>query len=241
MIDEIPDITCIPDVEIIDLSHNKLKHIYNTTFDRLLRLRNLDLSYNDIKTIDPNSFQGKGRSIANINLSGCKLTEIDVSNFILENGFCEINFDSNSITTMTNLLDFKVKENTTYGEGGRVSFENCSLTQFVNFTDLGVDPINKFHKYFDIEFDTKGSVIGCDCVLFKLFETTFSYLERTWVDYRESNGTIECTTPEKLKGRQVHELVYNKPLRDEMICEVAVDCPKQCKCYDQPSFKTISC
>ena len=130
-IDEIPDISCVQSLELIDLSNNEIRYISNLTFNNLLLLRKLNLAQNVITTIDTNSFQGKARTISTINLSANKLTQADVSNGIFNNTFCEINLDSNLITEITNHAGFKVDNKSKYGNGGHITFHNSSLTQFL--------------------------------------------------------------------------------------------------------------
>ena len=233
VIDEISNISCLRNVEIIDLSHNKINRIYNTTFNDLPLLRKLDLSHNEIKTIDTNSFQGKGRTISSINLSSCKLTEYDVSNFIFNNTFCEVNLDENSLTEITNNADFKVAKNSIYGNDGTISMHQSNLLTFFNFTDLGFEPL-EIHKYLFISFKMEGLNIACDCLLFQLYERNFDFISRTW--FRKNNT---CTRPEYLKGLMAKDLVNNYTLRDNMVCDVKENCPKKCSCYDQPRFNHL--
>ena len=233
LIDEISDISCLQNVEIIGLSHNRINLIDNVTFNDLPLLRKLDLSYNDIKTIEVNSFQGKGRTISRINLSSCKLTEYDVSNVIFNNTFCELNLDANSLTQFSNNAGFKVDENSEYGNGGVLTLYDSNLLQFLNFTDLGFELVD-LYEHFYITVFMKGANIGCDCVLFQLFERGLTFIERTW--YKRNN---KCASPEILKGRLMGELMDNYTLRDNMVCEVKKDCPKKCSCYDQPRFNHL--
>ena len=113
-IDEIPDISCVQSLELIDLSNNEIRHISNSTFNHLRLLRKINLAQNAITTIDANSFQGKARTISTINLSANKLSHADVSNAIFNNTFCEINFDSNMITEITNHAGFTVDNKSKY-------------------------------------------------------------------------------------------------------------------------------
>ena len=156
------------------MSNNEITYISNLTFNNLLLLRKLNLAQNVITTIDTNSFQGKARTISAINLSANKLTQADVSNGIFNNTFCEINLDSNMITKFTNRAGFKVDHKSKYGNGGHITFHNSSLTQFLNFTDLGFE-LSDLYKHFYIAIEMKGADVGCDCVLFQLLERSLSF------------------------------------------------------------------
>ncbi|KAK3102583.1 hypothetical protein FSP39_012354 [Pinctada imbricata] len=231
----ISDISCLRDIETIDLSYNKLRFISNQTFSGLGKLRNLDLSFNEISHIDPNALQGKDRAIFNINLSNLKIKNIDVSNLLFEKGFCEINYDNNKVEKISNPSGFKVVPGKTYGKGGLLSLNNCSLTQFINYTDIGLENFSEYYKVFNYSFDTEGTEIGCDCILYPLLEKQLAELEKSWTTL-EKHRNLSCTSPESLKDVTIIDIVRHKSLREKMVCDKKENCPKECTCYEQPIY-----
>ncbi|KAK3103614.1 hypothetical protein FSP39_020535, partial [Pinctada imbricata] len=231
----IPDISCLMDIEKIDLSYNKLRFISNQTFGGLRKLRNLDLSFNEISQIDPNAFQGKFMAIFNINLSNIKIKKIDVSNLLFQKGFCKVNYDNNQVRKISNPSGFKIEAGKAYGKGRLLSINNCSLTQFINYSDIGLNDFTEYYKVFNYSFDTEGTEIGCDCILYPFLERQFDELERSWITLQR-HSNLSCSSPESLKNTTIVDIVKNKSLREKMTCEKKEHCPKKCTCYVQPTY-----
>ncbi|KAK3102121.1 hypothetical protein FSP39_008945 [Pinctada imbricata] len=163
-----------------------------------------------------------------------KLDSIDVTNFIFQKQFCEINFDGNPIESITNPTAFKIDKAKEYGLDGTISVKNCRLYQMMNLTDIGLDQPSEFYKYLKFSFDARDSNFACDCILAPILASELDRAQKFWVQLTEGYDNVTCMSPEKLKGVTVKYLVESGDL-DGMICDEPEHCPKGCDCYSQPS------
>ncbi|KAK3103539.1 hypothetical protein FSP39_019997 [Pinctada imbricata] len=229
-IETVSNISCLVIIEVIVLSHNEIKFISNTTLSSLRRLRHLNLSFNSMKTIDPNSLQGQDRSIFYINLSNNELETIDVTNVIFKNNYCEIDYDNNSqVQSFGNPTGFTVDRNTFYGETGTVSIANSSISRFLNVSDIGL--LGRNWNTFQFRIDMADAKLACDCLAADFMKMYVDALQKVWFS---QNRNVTCHAPDSLKGILVSDLVGSTK-RDYMICDAPENCPKKCNCYSQPS------
>ncbi|KAK3101671.1 hypothetical protein FSP39_005368 [Pinctada imbricata] len=156
---------------------------------------------------------------------------MDVTNILFQKGFCEIIYDDNPIEKFTNPSKFKVDTSKSYGGGGFFSMKNLILTQFINFTDLGLLNLAEYYKVFNISFDSKNTKLSCDCKLYPILESQFDYIQRGWTTFSDK---LKCGTPQGLTNTSVPDIANKKSLRGKMICERNDFCPRGCTCYEQP-------
>lgn len=79
-IGNVSDLSCLKILDTLVLKNNKLTHLFNTSFSTLTYLRNVDVSYNQIKTIDTGVVTSTLLAIQQFDIGYNQLTSFDVSN-----------------------------------------------------------------------------------------------------------------------------------------------------------------
>lgn len=228
----ISDLNCLTALDTLDLSFNRITHLSNASFTKLTHLRVVLLHHNRIKSMDSYVIAAKTMHLSKIDLSENDLETLDISNFISENPFCDIDYSGNVIEEITNINDAKLNTSKHY-EGGFVSLKGNLSHTFPDFNEiLNLDGIEQIGTFLDFRFDFRESSIGCDCVLEPLMEKSKDFVKTYWRDYFD----VKCDSPERLKGRSVVNLTL-----DDFICDLNPQdgCPFGCKCLDIPSQQTL--
>ncbi|XP_045465998.1 toll-like receptor 3 [Harmonia axyridis] len=91
----------IPNLEILDVSHNILRNI--VTISSLQKLKDLNLSWNQIKTVPPNTFF-KLKDLIALNLSHNKLSSLNTCLFCSLENLKLLDLSNNNIVTIEFLL-----------------------------------------------------------------------------------------------------------------------------------------
>ena len=230
----IENISCLINLDTFILTENQITYVRNTTFSGLALLRVLDLSKNMIKEVEPMVLSGAFTFIHFANFRENVMETVDITNIIIENPFCSIDYRDNQINALTNTILFEVDIQKVYGNGGYVDFGNNDFQTWINFTDLGFSDLTLIGKVMNFGFDIRGANWTCDCKMQPFLELVKPYLPKIWRDY----FNITCSHPPKLSGLSIAELVKSNRL-DYFICKISTThgCPQKCNCYEQPSEK----
>ncbi|XP_052818076.1 toll-like receptor 13 [Mya arenaria] len=228
----VPDISCLANLDTLNLRDNRISHLGNMSFSNLSRLRNLDISLNNIQTIDPKTLFTENVFLLRVNLSDNKLTVADVSNLVSLHPLCEVDLKSNEIESLTNNLGITLDTGLNYGPG----FINLQENHIFTFPDLQsllkLKDLNLFGKLLHFGFDLRGAPLHCDCHMQPYHSLAINSLKALWRDY----FAIKCTSPPELKDVLVFEL---DPF--DLVCELRIEdgCPKGCTCLDVPENDTV--
>ncbi|CAC5385266.1 unnamed protein product [Mytilus coruscus] len=221
-------ISCLSKLDRLDLSYNKIYQIYNDTFTLLTHLRILILTHNGLTKLDPFSVAGTSLSIGHLDCSWNNLTEIDISNIIPENDFCEYKFNSNEITKFVNKGGFSLNKDKIY-EGGLVELTGNLFSKFIDFEDLGIKDLKILGTLMSFGFVLSDAKFDCDCHMTPYLELAEPILKKIWRDY----FNMSCWNPPEYQGLSIPGLVIQKKL-DLFICNITKECPRYCRCYHQP-------
>lgn len=112
------NISCLMNLDTLLLARNEISHVKNETFSGLSLLRVLDLSDNVIKVLEPNTLSDTSLFLHNVNFRKNQMQTIDITNVVIENPFCKIDYTENKITDLTNEASFQIDPNKVYGDGG---------------------------------------------------------------------------------------------------------------------------
>ena len=107
-ISDIGNITCLLQLDTLDISHNNIKYIRNTSFTGLSELRVLNASYNKITQLDLMTTNGPTLQIFRADFSNNNLSTLEISNFISEKNFCNRDFSKNKIQKFVNTNGFEL-------------------------------------------------------------------------------------------------------------------------------------
>lgn len=83
---EIGNLTCLKALSIVDFSHNRITKMSFFDFHGLEKLYDVNLSYNNIRTLDPGTFAKLG--VQFLDLSHNNLFSIDFTNVFVPKSFC---------------------------------------------------------------------------------------------------------------------------------------------------------
>lgn len=229
---KLENINCLSNLDTLILRQNQIKTIHNDTFLRMTHLRVLDLAENEIKHIEPKAISDSSIGMYLVDFSKNLLTQIDITNMVIKQPFCEINYEKNQITELTNILSIEFNTDTTFGDGGFVNFEDNSFTTFPDFTKLGISDLKLLGKVLGFGFDFRGCKFTCDCKMEPFLELSKDIIKKIWRDYFD----IKCFNPPELANQSIAWLTKEGQL-DQFICNVSKsdNCPSGCHCYQQPS------
>lgn len=226
------NISCLKNLDTLVLARNKITQVKNETFSGLSLFRVLDLSNNVIKVLEPNTLSDTSLFLHSANFRQNQMQTIDITNVVIENPFCKIDYTDNKMTDLTNEVSFRIDPDKIYGDGGYVDLADNMFQTWINFTDLGFYDLNLFGKVISYGFDLRGANWTCDCEMQPFLEKVKPYLGKIWRDYYN----ITCTEPPELSGISIADMTMKNKL-DNLICNISVSsgCPLGCHCYEQPS------
>ncbi|VDH98903.1 Hypothetical predicted protein [Mytilus galloprovincialis] len=213
---------------------NKIEYLRSDTFSGMKYLRNIDLSYNRLRYIEPGLLLNMAASLLNFDVSNNLLTTVDITNILWENqpAFCETDFSFNKITSISNQLDWTCKRNTQFGYGGYVNLSNNNLSHFVKFYKIGFRNIFFLGKLLSYGFDLRENNWICDCQMYLLASKSSILLDKMHRSYFE----VTCHSPPELKNVLLIDIIKHQSL-DRLICNLTIAdrCPPKCRCFYQPS------
>ncbi|XP_052791878.1 protein slit-like [Mya arenaria] len=172
------------------------------------------------------------QSIFFADISNNQLPVLDVSNLMSLFPFCSIDYTSNVIEHLVNELDFTLDPEKHYGPGF-VHLNENAFEQFPDFADLlNLESLQQLGQLISFGFDLRGLDLKCDCNFEPFRDLAIAIKETLWHDYMN----ITCKSPENLKGKTA---VYVNPLLLNCTLEREDNCPRNCKCVDQPYTNTV--
>ncbi|KAK3584021.1 hypothetical protein CHS0354_025098, partial [Potamilus streckersoni] len=226
----ISNISCLINLEILNLKGNELRSLSNTTFMHLKQLISLDLSENKIMEIEPYAVVGPNLNISYMNASNNNLPSVDITNIVMSGPFCIRDFSNNQVSKLTNLLDIVFDTNKTYGPGIVTLKDNPFLT-WPEFDKLGFPNLSELGALFHFNLNFKGANFTCDCKMEPFLSLAEDVINKIWTNVHDVN----CTNPPNLKDISIVNLTRNGRL-DEFVCPIDAEsgCPPKCNCTEQP-------
>ncbi|KAK3599266.1 hypothetical protein CHS0354_012876 [Potamilus streckersoni] len=232
---DISNISFLKDLNELILDNNLITHISNKTFCGLTNLRRITVSRNLIKTIDTNTFSHPELNIHYFDASYNKLTSIDATNLFLDNYFCEMNYNNNTIKGIVNQQHFRLDKNNTYATG-LVSLASNALKYFPNLTEFGIEDYADIEKLVKIGLNLDViSNLDCDCSLVPYLTRVGS---KALIDFFGYWEKLTCKTPQKFENMSIKDLYYNANM-DDLVCDITEKCPSKCRCYDQQNREKL--
>lgn len=230
----IENIECLPNLSTLILKFNNISEIKNTTFSNSKNLRILNLSFNQIKSLEPNS-------LIHLNPNGCfydfsfnSLTEVDISNVLMARHFRNLSYRNNNITDIVNQQKFSLKVYTKQQHGGHINLSETKIST-INFHKLGVSKILDLEKG-GYSFSFEGNEWLCDCYMQSLLVVGDRHLSQIWPNYRNAL----C----KNFNRTIAEMqLYNYDYLGAFTCclRSTDKCPSECSCQQDSQKVVVNC
>ncbi|XP_063448743.1 toll-like receptor 13 [Mytilus trossulus] len=231
-ISDLATISCISTLDTLILKGNSVKYLKNNVFSGMRYLRVVDLSYNKLRTIQPELLLHIDGSLLHFDVSNNLMENIDITNIIWDKQdyFCVANFSHNIIKHMTNLKGWSCDIHSDLGRGGYVDFTYNNFTIFLNIAEMGFYDINLLGKLYFYSFDFRFNLWFCDCRFFPL--TSKSNIANQILG--SAHHGLKCYSPSEFHNKSVSDFVKEQ---DKLICNIsfADKCPPNCRCFYQPS------
>lgn len=239
---EIGNLTCLKALSIVDFSHNQITKISFSDFHGLEKLYDVNLSHNNIRTLDPGTFATLG--VQFLDLSHNNLFSIDFTNVFVPKSFCIMSFMNNHISQIINQNKIDVdRVHYNLGDGFMIDLRNNTMSNLPRPKTFG---LKSYSDYGQLVFNRysmrmQGNPIFFDCQVAKLLLAVYSSPEDN-ID-GAGNG-FTCTYPQNLNGYSIENDIIKKNRLDLLICQLnTTECPKGCDCYFQPYYNrsVINC
>ena len=239
-------LSCLEELHTLDVSYNRLTFIANTTFEKMTKLRLIDLSHNLIRDIEPFTFQQSNIHILSLNVENNLLTSVEWSNIFIFKPSCIVSYAHNAISNLTNrdrgYPDLKAfREN---GEiGGFIDLNNNSIS---TGPDPGIFGIKSKADYGIVSFDRfviqlKHNKLFCDCNLYPFCLHRLEYQQH----YIDGSGgkpyEFCCDRPAHMTGICSTSISnISRSLCDKFICNSTQhECIAGCHCFYRPTTDTF--
>ncbi|XP_052073865.1 slit homolog 2 protein-like [Mytilus californianus] len=227
------DISCVKSLDVLIMRRNRIEYLRNDTFFGMKFLRMIDLSYNNLRHIEPGILIHTAGSLLNFDVSNNFLTTVDVTNFLWEKqpAFCKTDFSFNEISSISNELHWTCKRNTQFGYGGMIIFSNNNFSHFANFSEIGFKNFFLLGKLLDYGFDFRENNWICDCRIYFFAFKASLVLDKQHRDYFE----LSCHYPPEFKNMLLIDFIKSQTL-ERLVCNLTIAdrCPPQCRCFYQP-------
>ncbi|CAC5367128.1 unnamed protein product [Mytilus coruscus] len=232
-IKDIDLVSCITFLDTFKLQHNLVEYLSNETFLHMRFLRVIDLSHNKLKFIEPGFLINVNGSLFQFDVSYNYLTTLDITNILwTQIIFCKADFSHNSISSITNKLNWKSQKNSEFSFFGSLDSSYNNLTYFSIFNENGLN-VKHAGKLFTWWIFVRGNQWICDCKVYP-----FAKLSEMIVKiYHRINFYMTCDSPRHLKKRTLFDIINNSDF-DQLICNLSLAerCPAQCYCFYQPAI-----
>jgi hypothetical protein len=199
----------------------------------LSHLSKVDLSNNDIHSIEPGTFNNDTIGLMELDVSHNSIQVLDVSNFVLPKTFCRISYASNKVHDFSIKAANPIMATDDLGDGGFLDFSNNSIKRVPNPKRFFLeDKLSSYGKIFFNRFIFKisGNPISCDCFLEEYLYQVRNIRDKFTID-GDSLGYF-CDLPSTLRGTSIVDLIYNNDF-DRLVCKL--HCPEGCSCVYQSS------
>ncbi|KAL4216583.1 Toll-like receptor [Mactra antiquata] len=231
LIRTIPDINCLERLDKLDLSNNRIIHVSNSSFNKLSRLRHLNLDRNKIKYLDINILSAPKLNLLSAYLSNNFIETLDISNVISSYPFCHIDYTNNYITKLVR-ENFVLDINKPPGPGF-VTLKGNQIKEFPNAKDLlNLASWDQIGILTLLGFDFRDIPLVCDCNVEPLVEVFIVHLY--WLDHMK---LLTCASPPEYAGMPLADLKI-----DQLVCNVSQEegcTTPECTCVDKPSEDTM--
>ncbi|XP_048751875.2 slit homolog 2 protein-like [Ostrea edulis] len=231
---KLEDIGCIHRLHSIDLSFNKITNIPSSLFRGLSFLSIVNLSNNDIHSIEPGSFNDETLGLIELDVSHNSMLVLDASNFILPKTFCRISYANNQVHDFSNKAAKPITETDKLGDGGYLDFSNNHIQRIPNPKRFNVR--NGYSVYGKLSFNRfifkiSGNPLSCDCFLEEFLWQVRNIRDNFVIDGDTLGYT--CYSPLSLRDTSVVDLIYKNDF-DSLVCQLH-HCPEGCSCTFQSS------
>ncbi|KAK5650601.1 hypothetical protein RI129_001630 [Pyrocoelia pectoralis] len=228
------------DTEKIDLQGNNITIIFETDFERLGKLRILQLTDNRIHTIEKDAFQDLV-NMERIRLNGNNIRHIPDNLFSTMSNLFRLDLSHNSITVIgrKTLRGITAIKNLQLDNNHLTCIDDLALRSFKdleiltlnnnNLTWIGKDMFSNMFRLRTLRLND--NLFHCDCQL--------SWLARYLRHSPRLAQYTRCNSPNHLKGQNVADLqdqefkcsgLVEKAISGECISEP--QCPHPCRCAD---------
>ena len=240
-------LSCLEELHTVDVSHNQLTYIVNTTFENMTKLRSIDLSHNLIRDIEPFTFQQSNIHILSLNVEHNLLTSVEWLNVVFLKPFCFVSYAHNIISNITNrdriFPDLKTFiEN---GErGGFIDFSNNSISTAPDPEIFGMKSKVDYHGMLSFDrfvIQLKNNKLFCDCNLYPLWSNALEHLKH----YDDNGGKLFdvcCDRPTHMTStcKTSVSKATSRSLLDRFICNSTQhECIAGCHCFYRPTTDTF--
>ncbi|XP_046354687.2 protein slit-like [Haliotis rufescens] len=229
MIVDVQDMSCLGKLDELKLERNLISSLKQDTFAGMFTLRILDLSQNNIHTMEVGTLGIHLPQLKSIDLSYNELETFDISNFNLYS-FCEMNLNNNKLRKLVNNESLKT-EMLEHRGPGMVDFQFNNLTIFPDWEQLNVGNISSLGLLSNWGFDIRDNHWICDCML-------YSFVMLAQKHYKAIDGrdyfNVRCENPPEYRGEIVIQMDPGK-----LVCNLTELCPSVCTCTGQPSVLNI--
>ena len=244
LLSQLRPLSCLEDLHTLDVRHNRLTFIANTTFENMTKLRFIDLSHNSIRDIEPFTFQQSNIHILALNIEYNSLTSVEWSNIFLLKPSCYVSYASNNISHITNRdrIYPDLKRFQQSGEtGGRIDLSNNSISTapdpalfgMKSKVDFGIVSFDRF------VIQLKNNPLLCDCNLYPPWSNGLEYLQH----YNDGGGKpfeVCCDIPAHMAHICSTNVLNFTSLLDMFICNSTQhECIPGCHCFYRPTTDTF--
>ncbi|CAC5367115.1 unnamed protein product [Mytilus coruscus] len=233
---EIKDIDLISCLKLLDtliLHHNLVEYFHKETFLNMTWIREIDLSHNRLKNIEPGFLINVNGNLFKFDVSYNHLTTLDITNILwTQITFCTANFSHNSINSITNTLKWKSHESSVFSLHGSMDVSFNNLTSFPIFNEHGINVKHAGKLYFWVMY-LEGNPWNCDCQVYPIAKPSEMLINI----FDNINMFMVCDSPTQLKMKTLKNIIDNSEL-DQLICNLSLAerCPSECTCFYQPAL-----
>ena len=229
------NISCVVHLNTLYLNNNKITKLSSKIFYELHYLRTVDVSHNNIVTLEPNVFSTASGTIFNASASQETLEELDVTNFYSPGFFCTRNFSNTSVKVI-NKSNFKIgAANITVGPG-TVYSGSTTVSPFYNFTNIGTD-FPDLDGIIKVSHEYRNYTFHCDCSIVPfLKEVSVPFIIEV-MPFFAFQG-LYCSSPEELNGLHIFKNFTPETL-DLITCNIIDFCPWKCICTDYQNQERV--
>ncbi|VDH98902.1 Hypothetical predicted protein [Mytilus galloprovincialis] len=226
-------VSCITFLDTLKLQHNLVEYLSNETFIHMRLLRVINLSHNRLKFIEPGFLINVNGSLLEFDVSYNYLTSLDITNIIwTQTIFCKANFSHNSISSITNELNWRSQGKLEFSFFGRLDGSYNNLTYFSFFGENGLN-VKHIGKLYGWRIYAWHNQWNCDCKIYPFAKASEMVVKMV----HTINFFLTCESPRHLRKKALLDIIKKSEL-DQLICNLSLAdrCPPQCHCFYQPAI-----
>ncbi|XP_062577146.1 uncharacterized protein LOC134239024 [Saccostrea cucullata] len=228
----IPSLSCLPNLEILELSRNKISSLRKASLIHNRNLGYVDLSYNLITYIETGVLELS--TFHTIILKGNFLMSLDVRDFAIVRPFCLMDLSYNNLQVLVNNYKWTVNKSVSYS-GGFIDATYNNIQELPNWKKVGFPNLSDVGKIIYFGIDIRFNPITCDCKLAEplaYFKPLTKYIDRTYF-------YMSCQNPPVLKGSLIINFLDGDRI-SELVCDYTGTplCPRGCSCVKTPRYSS---